>query len=450
MADKESNPLNPLMDVGLRPDDKAQMRKTLLQIMLEEESELPSPRPVVKKRNMQRIANIFAGAAAVILVAGVLMAGTHHHWFQSHHVTAQQHLIKSNPVHTQKASTGVPFSSLGAKSLDAVSFISDKIGFVAGQDGIYRTTDGGATWEKVYSSNEPILGIQAKYQSVAKEEYVVAYTKTHLLRSSDGQHFTMQGIGVSSSGGASSANIEGVSLLNNNMVYLLNSGVVWQTNGEDGALYRSTPTTTVSSIAATWDTKGAAVCYAVSGTSVYKTTDSRHWVRMVTVPIDTRLPWKTEIQVLGKHIAVLFYGGDAGMSQSAYILYESNDAGKTWTAMVDEGYFASDYKGAKTLDKTNTGEIPGPFAMDANGNLLVTGYDENGSITILTTVTPEGKTIVHDPVGPSANSPNVFDFPATPIAIATSDGKHIFIVGSKANKGVIEKSQDGGLTWRQG
>jgi len=113
------------------------------------------------------------------------------------------------------------------------------------------------------------------------------------------------------------------------------------------------------------------------------------------------------------------------------------------------GHFASDYKGAHPLDKTTVGQVPGPFTLDAKGNILIAGYDEiDGNITILTTVTPTGKTFVHDPVGPSANSPNVFGFPSKPIAITTTDGKHVWIVGSKNEKGVIETAQDGGLSWR--
>lgn len=447
MADKENNPLSPFTHFGLLPRDKVQMRETLLRIMREEESRLPAKKIVAKKkRNLQWVANYLVGAAAVLLVGGILTAGLHKHLFQSRQAMAQNHPIKTHVVKAQQTNTGVPFAKLGAKSLDGVSFISEKVGFVAGVDGIYKTTDGGATWVKVYSSQEPILGIQAKFQSVGEEEYVVAYTKTYLLRSSDGGNFTIQEVG-GNKGAGGGRNIEGISLLDNNMIYILNDGVVWASDGMSGRLYRATPSQSVTSISAIDNN----TCYAATRTAVYKTTDAgHHWKKVFTPPIATNMPWETQIQAAGNSVAVLFYGGDKGMIQQAYILYEVNNADNRWNPMVDEGYFSSDFKGAKPLDSTNVGEQPGPFVLLPSGEVFMTGLViTSGTTPYVTGISPTGQTVTHVAIGPSASAQNVLSFPQAPIAITASNSKNIFIVGSKNGRGVIEKSQDGGLTWHQ-
>lgn len=158
MADKGNNPLNPLMDVRLRPEDKAQMRENLLQIMREEESALPSPRPVVEKRNMQRVTNFFAGAAAVILVAGVLLVGTHNHWFQPQVETAQKHPIK-HPTKSKVVNrpnkdrpqqiARVPLSQLTGIHMNSLSDGWATQTPTGATLQLIHTTDGGKTWQDV-------------------------------------------------------------------------------------------------------------------------------------------------------------------------------------------------------------------------------------------------------------------------------------------------------------
>lgn len=342
---------------------------------------------------------------------------------------------------------GVAFSKQNAKPLTGVSFSSNKIGFVSSKNDIYKTVNGGKTWVKVYTSKDPILGIESQYQQEAKEENVVAYTRMYLIDSSDGTHYRKMFVPGNNEDGSGS-NIEGTAILDNGLYGILNNGVVWTVNGESGAFYRSSLPSEVSSLTTTWDTNGLAVGYAVSGTSVYKSSDSQHWKKVFTAPIHGSHPWKSKIKANSGHVAVLFYGGDTSKNKSACILYESSDSGKTWKTMLTEPGFASDYKGIKPLDQTIAGQIPGPFTMDAKGDVFIAGLDAvEGNISILTTVSPEGKTLNHEPIGPSENSPNIFDGLAT--GISTTDGKYVFVVGGKNGKGVLEISQDGGLMFKQ-
>lgn len=332
-----------------------------------------------------------------------------------------------------------------SSSLTAVSFATDKIGFVGSTIGILRTLDGGKTWGYVYKSprSEPILGLQATTETVNGKQYiyVVAWTKDYMLTSVDGRAPSRVHFDGSARPGLGNAPIVDVSLLPNDFIYFVSRGVVWTSDGMGSGWLKRTPLVHVTSVAAVDDS----TCYAVTENGlVYKTTDGGlHWNKVLSAPIKNgEQPWKTEIQAHGNHVAVLFYGAGAGMNQEAYILYDSNNAGMTWNSVVDEGYFSILYGGAKILDKTDIGEYAGPFAMDVKGNILITGFSMAGEITVLTTISPAGKTLVHDPVGPSANSPNVFDM--LPSGIATPDGKHVFVVGGKNKGGVVEKSDDGG------
>ncbi len=371
----------------------------------------------------------------------------------NHTTTGNQVASSDNTPQMGKSLNGTPtpkgvnFPQLNAKSLTGVSFSSKKIGFVSSKDNIYKTTDGGETWAKVYMSKDPILGIEAQYQPAVKEESVVAFTKGYLIDSSDGTHFKMM-IVPANNENETGSNIEGTALLNNGLYGILNGGVVWKVNGESGSFYRTTLLSKVSSLTSTWGKNGMAIGYAVSGTSVYQSTDSQHWNKVFTAPIHGRHPWKSTIQASGVHVAVLFYGGDSSKSGTAYILYESNDNGKTWKVMLTEPDFASDYKGSKPLDKTIAGQIPGSFTMDAKGDVFITGVDMvEGHISILTSVSPEGKTLTHDPIGPSVNSLNIFDGVATDISTAV--GRYVYVVGGKNGKGVLEISLDGGLMFKQ-
>jgi len=183
MADKGNNPLNPLMDVGLRPEDKAQMRETLLQIMRKEESELPSPRPVVKKRNMQRITNFLAGAAAVILVAGVLLAGTHNHWFQPKGETAHpiKHPTKSKVVNRPtkdqpQKSAQVPLSQLTGVHMNSLSDGWATQTPTGATLQLIHTTDGGKTWQDVTPTIKTVGDVDVtKLNPLGQNEFTATF-----------------------------------------------------------------------------------------------------------------------------------------------------------------------------------------------------------------------------------------------------------------------------------
>ncbi|WAH37731.1 WD40/YVTN/BNR-like repeat-containing protein [Alicyclobacillus dauci] len=330
----------------------------------------------------------------------------------------------------------VPFTQFGAKALHAVSFSSTEVGYAAGDNGIYRTADGGKTWALVYASTVPVLGIQAAPPVNDHIQNVVAFTKSSLLVSNDGRYFhaerapgNAQGQGVS--------NVQAVALLDDASTWVLSGGTVWASGGLDGSMSRATPSAGVQSIAAVDDN----TAYASTGQSVYKTVDhGTHWTTVLSAHLKGG-SWHTDVQVQGNHVAVLFYGGDAGMSQSAFILFESNDAGKTWRPVLDEGYFSADYNGVKPVVQKNVGEQPGPMALLPTGEIVFVGVDERLNQAIVTRVTTNGKVTGPYKVGPA------LDVTPTQMAIAVPDAQHVILVGSKAGKGAIVMSNDGGLTW---
>ncbi|WAH36455.1 WD40/YVTN/BNR-like repeat-containing protein [Alicyclobacillus dauci] len=337
----------------------------------------------------------------------------------------------------QMVSEHVQTSPVESSSLTGVSFISTSVGFLAGNDGIYKTADGGKTWSRLYHSNDPVLGVQAKYQPEGSKQYVVAYTKTNLLVSTNGKAFskeTVPNIGT--------FQFEGVSLLDNGVMWVLNNGSVLGSDPMTGQLKDLIPGKKVGSLALSSPEVG----YVTVDQSILKTTDhGQHWTKVFTAPLKNG-PWRTKLEATGNHVAVLFYGGDAGMGQSAYILYQSNDAGRTWDPTVSEGYFSSDYMGARPRSGTNAGEQPGPFKLLPTGELFMLGLKSNhGGLTTLTGFTSRGKFAFQRVVG--TDRMNVFDFLNAPIAISAVDSQHIWVVGSKDKHPVILRSKDGGLSW---
>lgn len=337
-------------------------------------------------------------------------------------------------------SAGLSLSKQHPGPLVAVSFATPKVGFVASQKAIYKTTDGGGTWVKVYDSSDAIQGLTTKYGVENGKSYIwaTAWTNKRILGTSP------NGSDFSSLQTLSHGAIQDVSQLPGDMVAYVSEGTVWYSAAAGDGWFRAPTSKPVSSIA----TVNQHVFYAVtSDGTVYKTTNAgKRWINVFTTKLGGDAPWKTSIKVKGKHVAVLFYGGDAGLSNVAYILYESNDSGRTWNALVDQGYFSGDYNGAKPLDQANAGGQPGPFALDSQGTVFLTGLDMSGPITELTVISPDGKVIAHGPIGSSGYTPNVFD--GSPSDITTPDGTHLFVVGGKNRRGVMENSPDGGLTWK--
>lgn len=339
----------------------------------------------------------------------------------------------------QTAGHKISLAAVGAKALVSVSFATPASGYAASSHEIYHTANGGKTWAKVYTSADRILGMDTTYQPDGHIENVVAYTKTYLLWSTNGQKFHKQQLPTQASANGS-INIQSVSLLPDASIWVVNHGKVWVSGGLDGALRMATPGAAIQSVAAIDDN----TAYASSETAVYKTVNhGATWTKIYTPPLQKgKSSWKSEVQATGHHVAAYFHGGAVGMNQVAFILYQSNNGGKNWNAMVDEGYYAQAYGSPQVLVQKNVGAHPGPFDLLPNGNIVFTGTDVTTGTVFVTTFTPKGVA-----TGPVQLTQISMDVVQGTLDVTAADKTHFFLVGGKDGKAVVAVSSNAGKTW---
>lgn len=259
------------------------------------------------------------------------------------------------------------------------------------------------------------------------------------------EHFFRAEFDGSATPAMGTAPIEDVTLVSNGFLVFVSNGVVWSSDEKGVEWLKRTPPASIASVTAVDDS----TWYAAATTgAIYKTIDGgQHWTEVFSAPIKPDSHWHVQLQANGNHVAAYFYGADAAMSQQAYVFFESNDSGKTWNKLFDEGYFP-DYGETKSLYQQTLSLQPGPFALLANGDVALAGVNPvESNITTLSVITPAGKRVLNDPIGPTANSPDVFGQRGMSTAISAPDVSHLFVVGGNIGKAVMEVSTDGGATW---
>lgn len=362
----------------------------------------------------------------------------------------------SAPGETAGPSGGVavpaemPLSDMDLEGLDAVSFADGTTGFVAGKSGILRTRDGGRTWAQVYVCPDPILGIDAKRPPQDKAQggqtdgrvNVWAYTYTYLLASTDGRYFTRVNVP-----GLGQGHITSLSALPDAGVWLAAGGAVYVSDPMNGALQKRSPAgAAVTEVAAVSDD----VAYAAAGRSVYRTTDAgRHWTKVFTAQLrqeDDLGVWQPRLVAAGNDVWVMFYGGGAGMSQVAYVIYHSGD-GSHFTPVAYEGTFQGLYPSIQLPPKANIGAQPGPMQALSGGRAVFLGWEPRGfGDSVLMTATPDGgKSLQTQPVKTAdSQAPDFF----SGIALSFTDPAHGWIAGTTMDKKpVVLKTTDGGRSW---
>lgn len=387
----------------------------------------------------------------------------------------------------------VAFSALKAGPLTAVwfaqsspeAFSSGQVGYVTDAHHVYQTRNGGATWGQVETVSGSITGISSSLTS-AGLGITAVWTKANLFISEDGKSFhdSTSQLPLSDSTAKSGAGIQ-QAVVGGAEVWVLDAGTVYRmTPGTQATQVSTTPFGTVAAIAAV----DANTCYIVAGDdSIFKTTDGgATWTRVFWPPLNSQLPWQVQIQVSGDHVAVLYWGGDIGVNQIAYILVESNDAGQTWAPMFDESGMAEDYGNPPTRVQQNLGQEPGAFTLLPFGDIVFLGAHASNSTVrgmaqpasqsarqvqqvaqstsstssvqsmmgssespfTISTVTPAGKVVSSVPV--SVGNGSIWpDLAHDPSAMAASGTTQVFLVGGVGTQGAIAESPDGGATWRR-
>ncbi|MCL6593187.1 MAG: hypothetical protein K6T31_04355 [Alicyclobacillus sp.] len=340
----------------------------------------------------------------------------------------------------------MPLSRFAWSGIKGVSFVDGHTGFVVGHDGILRSQDGGETWAEVYRAADPVLGVSAPRvatnEAAAGHVNVWAYTAHYLLASTDGRYFTRVNVPDLGQGVISS-----LSALPDAVVWVAAGGAVYVSNPFNGELQRRSPGGAhITQVSALSDE----VAYASDGTSVWQTRDAgRHWVRVFQAPLRQEAnagTWQSRLQAAGQDVWVMFYGGGAGMSQQAYVIYHSAD-GAHFTPVAYEGYFQSLYPDVHLPAQANIGAQPGPMAALGSGRALWVGWVPRGAGDSLqfTTTADGGRTLQSQTLlTTAASAPDFF----SGLDVSFVDPAHGWLVGTnRAKQAVVLRTMDGGRTW---
>lgn len=318
-----------------------------------------------------------------------------------------------------------------APSLDTVDFVSDMVGYVGGQGIILKSADGGLTWSKLYTSPDNVGSVDA-----VDANNVWAATKDYLLRSTDGRSF--QRVDPAINAGQNGKGISAIDFVSSDQGFILANGVIWRlTNGAD--VQRATPGENVDSMSFVDLNNG----FAAGANMVYKTGDGgRTWTRIFTAPVagpNGQDAWRAAIRAGSASNAwLLVYGGDEGMSQTAYVVFHTTD-GAGFIPVMDEGYFSVDYPTIH-LDNNNQniGIQLGPFTVYGDQDAFFTGW---GAVQLLLTRTVDnGKSFTSTDIG--AHIDTLPDYGST-FGISFTDATHGWLVGSQNGQGIILDTTDG-------
>jgi hypothetical protein len=307
---------------------------------------------------------------------------------------------------------------------DGVWYVSAATADAAGASGIDQTTDGGKTWTELQHTAGPVLGLTgAASPSARGQALVMAWTARDVWISTDGEHFRSLQVAIPN---VSEPDIQQVSL-GGQTGWLLAGGKVYQLNADNG---RAEPVSSglpvqVLSIAAEDDE----TCYAVGANdAIYKTTDGgQQWVQVFWPPLNGQMSWQAQVQVNGSQVAVLYYGGDAGVNQTAYILCASHDSGETWQPVLAESSFSPDYGNPVPLVRTTLDPQPGGFALLSDGDVVWVGLS-SGKVDV-DVVSPAGGVRKASVAAPAQAVPGTSDGLFS-VAAAPS-GKQVLIVGGR-------------------
>lgn len=178
-----------------------------------------------------------------------------------------------------------------------IFFVNDTVGFIAGGNGIYKTSDGGRHWNlSVYSTETDYINFQELY-FIDKDRGFVAFSNCDPLGDCDG------GWMMTTNGGSS--------WKKTNIGQPVNS--IFFTSSRTGFIIT-----------------GEFIYYGVVKNTIHKTTDGGEtWSEVFTTP-----PLKGELKVR-------FVNDQIGYAYHQYSIFATTDGGESWNESVTSNYITS-------------------------------------------------------------------------------------------------------------
>ena len=343
---------------------------------------------------------------------------------------------------TAKETAGVFVRTTNA-ALGSVDFVNAQDGWAAGTGTILATRDGGRMWYRVYSQPGAVVQI----------DMTGAGTGWALQDSRASQVGGTLQAGGTSQGGRASADrllrlsgqkwtqvpntrpLSQVDFTSGNVGFGISRGLVVRTRSGGREWSGAGGPSGVYSIS-----YAGGRLWAAARRSVWVCdSQGRKWRRVFHAPISMRqgTVWYPTVRASGSYAWVYYDANVAAASQSAYIIYATKDAGKTWRAAFAEDAFATVlYPGAVTAPLI--GSYPGPFAVGPGGRAAFSGACPacgmgTAALTVASRAGSRTATI------PGIHSVAALSFPTAQQGwIVTNDAE---------NRGQILHTTDGGRTW---
>lgn len=319
---------------------------------------------------------------------------------------------------------------------DTIQFLSGNIGRVAGNGFMIGTSDGGCSWQTIYTGEYNFHKLEFVTNSVG---YVIG-TKPDspvpiLLKTTDGGS-TYQPLKNAPYGTLD------IDFSDQKNGFLYTYGLVYRTS-DGGTTWTRIPTPANSRGALFTDADhGWTVQVRTGGYNIMKTENGgKTWYKTLVVDTKGSNPAGKLYSKDGKSIYALLYG-DSGMSQISYSLYHSAEGGKNWVKLTS---ISSSGGGPAPGDPTGTKRYGGPEGFPGNLEIsgdaayLVAGGPATEKVSFARSLN-NGKTWSNL----KATLPGyegVISFPA--------EKKGFAIVAGSSSIPAVYSTEDGGLTWNK-
>ena len=343
----------------------------------------------------------------------------------------------AQPKHKVKAkakvgSTTAAFTG-SLPPLDAVQFLSQQVGFVAGQGIVLETTDGGKTWLRVYDGQAQITALDIVDQS---QGYAVTATG-QLLSWSQGSWQPLSGLPGAVAAVAPQGQAPQELLTTQGALYR-QSGSGWQLDSVKDVVAMAFP--------------GQGTGYAVSESSgaapqVFASADGgATWQKSFSPAVSPPRNWSTALEASGGSAWLLLTSNSGQSEHQPYVAYSTGDSGQHWQEALAGPLFASQgmYPQAPS---SLYGLQAGPIAVTGQTAYFVSWRpDSPQNVTALTSTSDGGQTFSQQPLLQVAHSatPDFF----RPLGIFALPGGTVWLAGSRGGVGKLIESQDGGQSWQ--